>query len=81
MHTSEPEEEDEPYSHNEIKMMYILNQKKVEATQFLVKSLTRKNNDFEACLNAHHILNEISDNHTSYPFVGDPAVLSSLIDA
>ena len=54
----------------------------MEVTSYLVKSLTRKNqNDFEACLNAHMILNEIADNHTSYPFVGDPTILSNLIDA
>ena len=52
--------------------MYIINERKKETVCKLVKSLTRKNKDLDECLNAHHILNELSDNEVSYPLVGDP---------
>jgi hypothetical protein len=70
------DDEDEKPTPTEIKMMYILNQRKEEVVIELVKGITRSNDDLETCLNSNMILLEMSDNEVSYPFVGDPIILS-----
>lgn len=81
MDLDQEEEKDDHCSDNDIKMMYILNQRKSEVVHSLVTSLTRKNKDLEQCLNANLILADLTDNEVSYPFVGDTSVLGVLIDA
>jgi len=50
----------------EAKMTEVLNQKRQEVIETLMDRLGPTNKNFENCLNAHMILNELSDNEQLY---------------
>ena len=58
--------QEQELSEQEKKMTTVLNQKKQEVIQTLVKWLSRSNQDFEYALNAYTILLELAENDTTY---------------